>query len=499
MGRFAISKAASAIALAIAGLSQAVFADNAAPLPAAAPAPAAAVVAAAPAPAPVDAVAVQKQADDLIRQGQYSAAYDLLAPLEDDLAGKPDYDYALGLSALESGKPSNAAFAFERCLTVDPRNGPCRVQMARTHLALGEQQSAQREFNTIQKYSPPPEVQALVSKYLGGIAELQRQQKRQFNAYVEGGVGADSNINRATSQSQIAIPFGGAVLPFDLGHDAVKQHDNLVQSMAGFSGAYAINDQWALVADGDFTDQVYPNKALFNNRFGGLNAGTVYKHGASQYTLKAQAQLYDTHNDLYRRLWGGIAQYAYSYSQSRQLTTYLQSNRLAYAASGKANVNDAGQPILDGSGLPTYQPNRDVDRRTIGAAYSTALAASYTPVVFVGGYFGQEAVLDDTQKQFGQRFIGLRAGGTLYFSNKLSLNSVLSGESRRYGQTPLGSLLDPGISRQDTQFDASLGLSYTLSPALSLRPSYGYTHVSSNTQLNKYTRSVFSLDLRYEM
>jgi hypothetical protein len=144
----------------------------------------------------------------------------------------------------------------------------------------------------------------------------------------------------------------------------------------------------------------------------------------------------------------------------------------------------------------------NADRRTLGAAYSTGLAGAYTPVVFAGGYLGQEAVLADTAsaKQFGQRFFGLRTGGSLYFSQSLSLNGVLSAESRHYAETPFNLLVpDSGKSRQDRQFDASLGLNYMLSKGLTLRPNASYTNVTSNTQLNKYSRRVISLDLRYEM
>lgn len=63
---------------------------------------------------------VLTQADQLLSQRQAGAAFDLLAPLEDERAGDPDYDYLLGLAAIETGRGGIAAFAFERCLAVDP-------------------------------------------------------------------------------------------------------------------------------------------------------------------------------------------------------------------------------------------------------------------------------------------------------------------------------------------------------------------------------------------
>ena len=104
------------------------------------------------------------QAETFLNNKQIVQAYDLLAPLEDDRAGDPAYDYLYGMVLLEAGEPSRAAFAFERCLGAEPNNGPCRVQMARTHIALGETTSSRKELETVKEYNPPPQVQDLVNK-----------------------------------------------------------------------------------------------------------------------------------------------------------------------------------------------------------------------------------------------------------------------------------------------------------------------------------------------
>ena len=50
------------------------------------------------------------EARALLQSGQSAQAYALLAPLEESRAGDPEYDYLLGISALDSGKPGLAAF-----------------------------------------------------------------------------------------------------------------------------------------------------------------------------------------------------------------------------------------------------------------------------------------------------------------------------------------------------------------------------------------------------
>ncbi|MBK9184854.1 MAG: tetratricopeptide repeat protein [Moraxellaceae bacterium] len=155
---------------------------------------------------PSFADAVLERAEALLNQKKIVQAYDLLAPLEEERAGQPDYDYLYGLSLLEAGDPSRAAFAFERCLGAEPNNGPCRVQMARTHLALGETISSRKELDTIKQYNPPPAVQSLVDQYLGMTQKVEAEKKRQIRSYVKVSAGHDTNINGATENSRIALP-----------------------------------------------------------------------------------------------------------------------------------------------------------------------------------------------------------------------------------------------------------------------------------------------------
>lgn len=142
---------------------------------------------------------VLAQADQLLAQRQPQAAFDLLAPLEDERAGDPDYDYLLGLAALESGHGGMAAFAFERCLATDPKNGPCRVQMARTHLALGENGSAREELEAVQASNPPAEVSGMVSQYLGTVTRREAAQKNKLDFHAQLGAGYDTNVSSTTA------------------------------------------------------------------------------------------------------------------------------------------------------------------------------------------------------------------------------------------------------------------------------------------------------------
>ena len=69
----------------------------------------------------VRADAITDNAKALLDKGDAKAAYALLEPLEPQRAGDPDYDFLLGLSALETGKTlrilmATVLFALRACL-----------------------------------------------------------------------------------------------------------------------------------------------------------------------------------------------------------------------------------------------------------------------------------------------------------------------------------------------------------------------------------------------
>ena len=90
--------------------------------------------------------AITYEAAALLEAGDSQGAYDLLSPLEVDRAGDPRFDYLLGLAALETGRATEAVFAFERVLAVEPGNLLARADMARALAALNEMESARREL-----------------------------------------------------------------------------------------------------------------------------------------------------------------------------------------------------------------------------------------------------------------------------------------------------------------------------------------------------------------
>ena len=421
--------------------------------------------------APVHADELLQQAEQLLSQQRNQDAYDLLAPVEDERSGEPGYDYLLGRAAIAIGRHTEAAFAFERCLAVDPKNGPCRVQMAQTHMLLGENASARQELKTIQAYNPPPEVQSMVSQYLGMLQTAESKAKRQISTYAQATLGHDTNVNSANDQSQIAIPALGGLF-FLKSASALEQDDNYAQLEAGARLRQNLSPAWSLLADVSVNGRLHQEIHALDSTVLDVSAGGAWRAGPSQLVLKANAQSYLLDGDDYRKLLGGMAQYLYSPQETSQFSAFVQVTDISYDT----------------------QSTRDARRDTVGAAWSQAIQSGRQPVVYASLYGGQEKPDASGFAQFGQKFTGLRLGGTLPFSAKSQLSTSISMEARQYDA------IDPLFltTREDTQLDLNVGLGYRISERLSLTPTYTFTMNDSNIVINEFNRHTLSVAIRYE-
>ena len=109
------------------------------------------------------------KADALLKAGKAKEGYTLLAPHEYEMAGNVDYDYLLGIAALDSGKPDKASLALERVLAVNPNYIGARLDLARAYFALADYERAKTEFEAVQAQNPPPAAKTVIEQYLAAI------------------------------------------------------------------------------------------------------------------------------------------------------------------------------------------------------------------------------------------------------------------------------------------------------------------------------------------
>jgi tetratricopeptide (TPR) repeat protein len=414
--------------------------------------------------------ALTDRAQALLKRNDAKAAYDLLLPQEAQRAGDPEFDYLLGIAALDAGQPEHAAFALERVLAVQPGNLQARAEIARAYYVMGERDTAKREFESVRERGVPAEVRETIDRFLSAI---EATRKTRFNAYVELAAGHDSNVNSATAQSQVAVPFfGGAIVQLAPGSTRLK--DSFGSLSAGLSLANEIAANWSVVGSASFYGKYNADETRFNTGTLDGALGLRWSSGRNAVTGALQGQRYSVDGESFRESAGGVLQWQHNISQTSQVSLFAQHAQLSYP--------DPSQSI------------RDARRTIFGVATAQAFAGESAPVIFASLYGGEEKEDAPNVPHLGHKPVGVRVGGQWRVAPGVHLFANASAEQRRYGGT------DPLflVERKDTQVDLSLGLNYPIYRKLSLRPQVSVTDNNSNIEIYDFRRTVAQLGLRLD-
>jgi tetratricopeptide (TPR) repeat protein len=416
----------------------------------------------------VRADAVTDNARTLLDRGDAKAAYALLEPLESERAGDPDYDFLLGLAALEIGKNTNAVFALERVLAVNPNHARARAEIARAYSALGETKTAKQEFETVKRQGVPPEVAATIDRLLSAIERVEDEGRTTIRGYVEGTFGHDTNVNSATSDRNIAVPlFGGAI--FTLNPAGVRRSDTFSSVGGGLSLRRPLDREWALTAGLSGTKRMNSDVDIFDTGSVDAHLGVVRTYGKNVFSAALQFNQFWVDNDRYREATGFTAQWQHNYNARNQASLYVQYSDLSYIS----------------------QDVRDADRFVIGANFAHSLPGFKT-VFYGGAYLGEEVAERDSFSHFGHRLYGARAGVQHEFHRDARVFANLGYEHRNYGGT------DPFFlkTRGDQQWNFGVGVAWAPARNWLVTPQFQYTRSDSNIPLNDFRREVVSVTVR---
>jgi outer membrane protein len=415
---------------------------------------------------------VLTKAKSFLEANNPQAAYNLLAPLQSQRAGDPDYDLLLGEAALGLGKNTEAVFALERVLSVQPGNLPARAQIARAYFALKETETAKREFENVKKQQVPQEVRQTIDRYLDAIDRVAETEKFKARFFIEFTSGWDSNINSATSVDSVAVPaFGNQVVR--LSTDSTQKHDFFFQAGAGVNISNPLGRDWAVI--GGLSAYKRNNFTQENFDTGYLDGylGLAKKYQRDTFSLVGQGNMFfldnPAYNSEYRDALGGTFQWTHDFNARNQITAYVQYADLTYPEQGP----------------------RDANRYIGGVGYAHAFRGG-DPIVYVGAYAGAEVTKDANFSYLGHRPVGLRLGGQKVLSDDWLAFFSIAGEYRRYRGT------DPSfdVTRVDHQYSASLGLTLSLPNAWKFSPQISYLNNNSNISINEFDRAQLFVTLR---
>ena len=423
-----------------------------------------AIATAAPAAASSDPLV--KTASDLIKAGKSAQAYALLRPQRDASASDPDYNYALGLAAMDSNHVTEAILAFQRVLAITPDQTQARAELARAYAMSGDIDTARREFDTVAGDPTIPD--PVRQRFNTVVKRLDRTLKPGSNltGFVEAGGGYDSNVNAATSAAQLLIPVFSFLGPATLSTDARSQSDGFGSIAGGISEDFGFDRQSHVFASLLGTARFNGTQSQLNQTLGTATVG--YSYTAANHdvaSISAQTQQFLLGGARYRSATGIIAQYTH---------------RLAGGSALSAQVE--GFDIV-------YPTDRLRNARRFGGAITYAARHFY-----IAAQGGHEAARNAQADNLSNAYGGLRASFDYRLAGKVAVFGTFAFETRRYDAADQLFL----IRRRDNQYDASLGLHIALLPHVSFNPQVGYTRNDSNIAIDDYRRFTAAATVRFE-
>lgn len=403
------------------------------------------------------------KAEQLISAGQHQQAYDLLLAESEELSGSPDFDLLLGIAALDSGHPSQAVFALERVLAMQPDNPHARAELAKAYFQMGENEAAKEEFTAINKQQIPASVSAAIDKYMSAIEARFASIKSRVTVYVEGKMGYDSNANSATDSSTVAIPALGNLL-FTLDETGREIDSGFFELGAGigfytpFQGSDDVNIFGAI----NLHERITFTEPDFRSRIADGQVGLSLTRGKNQYRASLLAQRFDFGGDTNREQAGGSLQWLYAYDKRTQYSVFAQAAIQRFPG----------------------QQTRDVNQYSVGVGAVHGYDREGQPVVFAGVFVGTDDESEATRPDIGRNFVGIRLGGQYTLNEKMELQGNLSYQYSRYGGD------DPLFlkRRRDHFIITRLGLNYSLSKSWSALPEIQYLNNDSTLPINDFNR-----------
>jgi outer membrane protein len=416
--------------------------------------------------------ALLQNAKNLLAAKQAPQAYELLARQETERAGQPEFDYLLGIAALDAGRITQSIFALERVLAVQPNNSLARAELARALVASGETDTAKTQLQQVRAAADvPPEARASIERLLASLDSA--AQVKALALYVEAGIGHDSNLSGGPNISTFAVPLlGGAV--FNLAPAARERSDRVIQLGAGVSYQHALSANTDLLAHLSWRSTLPTSEKTLDSENIDGSLGVAHTVDANRYSFSVQLGHLAFDGSTYRKTTGLSAQWLRNLSGGQQLTAFVQHAKLRYPAPG---LNDTNRTVLGGAwGFPI-----------------TPATSAY-----IGAGFGGETADKAAGKEFGYKLSSLRAGGEHVLSPQMRLFANLGWETRRH-RAPDAFFLTP---RQDDQLDLTLGLHYQLAPSSygkwRITPQLSHTKRSSNINVYGMKRTQLNLTARLE-
>jgi outer membrane protein len=437
-----------------------------------------------PAAAQSDSQALER-ARALLAAGNAKQAYAELDPLQGTLSGKPEFDYLLGVAALDSGRIEEAVIAFERVLAIVPNHAGAQMDLARAYYAAGSFDLAEAAFVKLRDSSPPPAAQSAIVRYLDAIRARRNQAQAGWTSFSELGLGYDSNLTGVPTNFGAAALQSFNLIGIEATGNSVKRKAPFMQGALGTEYARPIARGWSLFAGGDVRGRAYRHESDFNSISGDLRAGGALNDGPNQWRFMGNYLEFRQEGDAPgepkatndRRMAGASVDWRRALDSKTQLGFGVQLNAVRFPTN---EIEDFNQVFLSVSWL------RSFERKGVPLLYLTA---------FVSDDRAVNKLFDGVTTK-GKNLAGIRSFLQYSIGAKLQAFAGLGAIVRRDKDSFARSTeVEKG---RDVFAEASAGTLWTFREKCSLRLLYAFSRNASNIDIYDFKRHEVSSTIRCE-
>lgn len=420
-------------------------------------------------PAPATLAGLLRSARAWIDAGEAERAWQALEARVDDYAGDPEFDYLLGLAALDTARPGRAVLALERVLMVRPDFLQARAELARAYFSLREHENARREFETVSQRSIPDEARQVIGRYLDAIRRLERRDQPRFVAWAEVEAGYDSNANFGSASGQWVLADGTTVIPLGVSR---PRESAAFGAAIGADWTVPIGGAWQWTIGARAATRRYPSAHTLDQDQFDLNSGFAFRNGCHRIDMLVQAQHLELDGAGFRDAAGAFAQWQCDLDTRTRIGAYAQHFGFAFPR----------------------EAVRDARRTGAGLTLARVLEGAARPVIVAGVSGGRER----SRRGLGNLsydYRGLRAAYSRALGTHWRGFASLSYEQRDFDAT------EPffGVVRADRQTSLRVGAEHPLSRRWTVAPALTYTRSRSTVAPNDFRRTQASVLLRYRL
>ena len=253
------------------------------------------------------------RAGQLVRDGKFQEAYELLLPFE--ASADATFNVLLGQAALKTNRADAARGLFERALATEPGSIDAHLGLGRAYVALGDYGRAKIEFETVLRFDDlPADLLRQVEIYAEAAQSYANGKRLLASGYAIVG-GGNYSVN-ATSGTNA---FGGN-----------DTHDNFFSARVGGSLNYELADAYALDGSLDYRYRNYDNADRRDDSDLRWNGAVSHTIGEGNLAGGLRGRVSYRGNGDYRNDYGLYGNYRYRLDPGNQFTAGAEIRRRNY-------------------------------------------------------------------------------------------------------------------------------------------------------------------------